>query len=390
MATLKLYLDTRSARADGTYSIRLAINHHGGTAFISLNQYARRDEWDKATGRVKKRPDKDAINDFLLDRLSFYNKMMMQAQCRETYRGDISARELRDLIMLEAEPPKEQKHLLKEVFDSYTAREMKPNTKTNYLSTWRLLHDYCKDIDTLPLDNINRDWLERFNTYMIGRGHKHNTRTTHLRHISALFNYAIDCELTKNYPFRRLNISMEETRNRDLKVDELRAVFNAEIPFKQKKFVDAFKLMFFLIGINNHDFFDLKPENVKDGRLEYKRLKTGKRYSIKLEPEAIQIIKKYQGDKKLLSFCEEKKDYRSFGDSLNHYIGMVHEGLTSYYARHTWATLAFKLGIPKDTISMALGHSFGIRVTDTYINADLSAVDEANRKVIDFVLYDKK
>lgn len=34
--------------------------------------------------------------------------------------------------------------------------------------------------------------------------------------------------------------------------------------------------------------------------------------------------------------------------------------------------------------------SFGIRVTDTYINADLSRVDEANRRVIDYVLYNKK
>lgn len=34
--------------------------------------------------------------------------------------------------------------------------------------------------------------------------------------------------------------------------------------------------------------------------------------------------------------------------------------------------------------------SFGVRVTDTYINADLSRVDEANRRVIDYVLYNKK
>ena len=41
-------------------------------------------------------------------------------------------------------------------------------------------------------------------------------------------------------------------------------------------------------------------------------------------------------------------------------------------------------------LALALGHSFGVRVTDTYINADLSRVDEANRRVIDYVLYNKK
>ena len=66
------------------------------------------------------------------------------------------------------------------------------------------------------------------------------------------------------------------------------------------------------------------------------------------------------------------------------------KGLTTYYARHTWAYIAFNLGIQKDVVSLALGHSFGVRVTDTYINADLSRVDEANRRVIDYVIYNKK
>ena len=67
----------------------------------------------------------------------------------------------------------------------------------------------------------------------------------------------------------------------------------------------------------------------------------------------------------------------------------MRQGLTTYYARHTWASIAFNLGIQKDVVSLALGHSFGVRVTDTYINADLSRVDEANRRVIDYVLYEK-
>ena len=64
--------------------------------------------------------------------------------------------------------------------------------------------------------------------------------------------------------------------------------------------------------------------------------------------------------------------------------------LTTYYARHTWASIAFNIGIQKDVVSLALGHSFGVRVTDTYINADLSRVDKANRRVIDYVLNNKK
>jgi integrase len=59
--------------------------------------------------------------------------------------------------------------------------------------------------------------------------------------------------------------------------------------------------------------------------------------------------------------------------------------LSTYYARHTWATLAYGLNVPKDIISQALGHSNGVSVTDIYIEYDRDKVDEANRKVIDYI-----
>ena len=58
--------------------------------------------------------------------------------------------------------------------------------------------------------------------------------------------------------------------------------------------------------------------------------------------------------------------------------------LSGYWARHTWATIAAQLDIPKETIAAALGHSSG-SVTDIYIDFDKRKIDEANRRVIDFV-----
>ena len=63
--------------------------------------------------------------------------------------------------------------------------------------------------------------------------------------------------------------------------------------------------------------------------------------------------------------------------------------LTTYWARHTWATLAAELEIPKETIAAALGHG-GNTVTDIYIDFDRKKVDEANRRVIDWALYGKR
>ena len=63
--------------------------------------------------------------------------------------------------------------------------------------------------------------------------------------------------------------------------------------------------------------------------------------------------------------------------------------LTTYWSRHSWATIAAELDIPKETISAALGHG-GSSVTDIYIDFDTRKIDAANRRVIDYVLYGKK
>ena len=390
MATLRLYLDTRAVRADGTYPIKLAVNHHGGTSLISLNQFIRKDEWDRRMCRVRKRSDKDAINDYLLDRLNFYNKMMMQTQCRDTYRGDITAKQLRDLILSEAEPKKPSSPLLHDILLRYIHREMRESTRKNYESTWNSVKRFDANADNLTLENVNREWVEKFNLFLISEGKVQNTRTVRLRHIAAVFNYAIDLELTNNYPFRRFNLSLTSTKFRDLTVEELRAVLSADIPPRREHLLDAFRLSFYLIGINTNDMFNLTESNIVRGRLEYRRLKTGKDYSVLLQPETLELIRKYEGKDKLLSFCERYKSSSIFSTCLNTALHDIKEGMTMYYARHTWATLAFKLGISKDTISLALGHSFGVRVTSTYINTDLARVDEANRRVLDWVLYDKK
>lgn len=58
--------------------------------------------------------------------------------------------------------------------------------------------------------------------------------------------------------------------------------------------------------------------------------------------------------------------------------------LSTYYTRHTWATLAAYLEIPKETIAAALGHGKK-DVTDIYISFDQNKIDEANRRVIDYL-----
>ena len=71
---------------------------------------------------------------------------------------------------------------------------------------------------------------------------------------------------------------------------------------------------------------------------------------------------------------------------VNRRLSSVSPELTTYYARHTWATLAFDLDIPDHVIAMGLSHSYQTRNTNMfYINNDYKKLDVANRKILDYV-----
>lgn len=68
------------------------------------------------------------------------------------------------------------------------------------------------------------------------------------------------------------------------------------------------------------------------------------------------------------------------------WLGQIMPGLASYYARHTWATLAFDLDISDHVIAMGLYHETGKTNTNHfYINNGYRKLDRANRMVIDYV-----
>ena len=204
------------------------------------------------------------------------------------------------------------------------------------------------------------------------------------------------CHLTKTvafslyYAFRRFKIRNEPTHKRNYDIDTLRKIFNHKCEESwQVKYLDFFKLTFMLIGINVIDLCYL--DEIIQGRVEYILSKIHRPYSLKVEKEAKEIIDKYSGEKHLVNFIDTYKNYRHFYNnlwvrlnSLKEQIGL--KELTTYWARHSWATIARKIGISKDTIALALGHG-SHTVTDIYIEEDMKEVDEANRKVLDYVLY---
>ena len=145
-------------------------------------------------------------------------------------------------------------------------------------------------------------------------------------------------------------------------------------------------LSFYLIGINLADLLALPKDAIVNGRLQYKRAKTGKNYSVLVQPEAQAIIDKYPGKTHLLSFGEKVSCFRM---NCNDLLRKLEPGLTWYWARYSWANYAVDLDIPKDTISEAMGHKHGSTVTGIYIKYSQDKADAANRQVLDYVASDR-
>lgn len=289
-------------------------------------------------------------------------------------------------------------------YEQFMESKTNRGTRGVYKHTLDRIRAFDKNIDNKMFEDIDLKWLTDFEAFCAKTACK-NARNIHLRNIRAVFNNAIDYGITTAYPFRRFKIRPEATRKRSMAVEELRRLFDYPVEDYAEIYRDMFRLIFMLVGINSVDLHGLKSIT-RDGRIEYKRAKTGRLYSIKVEPEAMEIINKYRGVKGLLCIADRWSDSRNFRHQCNkalQKIGQVErkgrggkktitaefEGVSTYWARHTWATIAASLDIPKDTIAAALGHG-GNTVTDIYIDFDQKKVDAANRRVLDWVLYGKR
>lgn len=295
-------------------------------------------------------------------------------------------------------------------FDEFVSTKTVPGTIRTYEGTRRKILAYDKNV---KLEQIDKKWLTDFQNENMKDGKMcYNGIAIHLRNIRAVFNYCIDQEYTDYYPFRRFSIKHEETRKRALSVEDLRIMVSMDLSNSwQEPYRDIFLLMVYLMGINASDLFGLPANAIKRNRIQYRRNKTGRLFDISVPPEAMQIIRKWKGKNHLIYPLD---DYRTVNDYLHHFnaalksLGVRYEGyklmdrkkgrggsiddskrlwpeLSSYWSRHTFATLAAELEIPRETIGACLGHSYST-VTDIYIKFNTKKVDEAQKKVIGYIL----
>ncbi len=406
MATTSFFLDTRGKAKDGKGSVLILLYHNNSTTTISTGVRIAPENW--LDQKVVKHPEAEVLNAQLQKKKSKVDHSIAILTLDDAFQS-LTAPEIKKAISLDM-PKIEKDHKITDLFDEYiTDGGIKEGTKDIYRATLKKVIAFGGE--NLKIEDMNLKWLRSFDSYL-ARNQCANGRSIYLRSLRAVYNYARNNEIKCPYPFSYFKIKQEETQKRNITVQTLREFYGYETSQKNAYYRDYFFLMFFLIGINIKDLLLAKKSQVVNGRLIYIRAKTGKKYSIKIEPEAWEIINRHKGmGEYLLEPMDHCQHYISFAKQLNKAIKQIGEkrkelvricdglfqeeieqvtydsvvpGIGTYFARHTWATLAYEIGISMDIISQALGHTTANRTTLVYVKFDQDKIDEANRQVLDF------
>jgi integrase len=258
-------------------------------------------------------------------------------------------------------------------------------------------------------NEVTPEWIKGFEIHLRGRGCSWNTVSTYLRTFRAVYNRAVDCRGAVYVPhlFRSVYTGTRADRKRALDTEDMQKVFtklpqSSVVTSDMRRTQELFVLMFLLRGLPFVDLAYLRKSDLHDNVITYRRRKTGRSLSVTLTPEAMAILKRYMNRDSsspylfpLLNSREGTKEayheyqlaLRNFNRQLMLLGEMLGLGdkLSSYTARHTWATTAYYCEIHPGVISEAMGHS-SITVTETYLKPFRNKkIDEANKKVVDFI-----
>ncbi len=286
--------------------------------------------------------------------------------------------------------------------------EHRLGSASKYHITYSLLKQAGK-IDC-RFEDIDFHFLSEFETFLIRRGNKPNSIATKFSVLKAIYNKAIADKVfvCKENPFGvyKLGKHWEQTRKRAIRKEDVIRLMQESLPDTRSPYTelsrDIFLFSYLSAGINFKDISTLRYSNIANGRIYYRRHKTGKEMNCRLTPITEAIIAKYKREK------SEEDDYifpildrnnhkseQQIHNRLHKVLGHINRELkgwskrlsispplTTYVARHTYATILKREGVNVALISESLGHS-NIQTTQIYLDSfENSQIDEAMKHLL--------
>ena len=273
----------------------------------------------------------------------------------------------------------------------------KIRTAENYSCTLKSFMQFRQDRDIL-LSEIDSDLMQLYEAYLHGKGVVRNTSSFYMRILRAVYNRALEKELVEQRnPFRHVYTGVDKTVKRAVPLSAIKRMKNLDLSLQPNlEFArDMFLFSFYTRGMSFIDMAHLKKKDLQNGFLSYRRRKTGQQLVIRWEQCMQEIVGKYDTSATpyLLPIIRDmdtdaRKQYKNAAHLVNDKLKKIGRQLglaiplTSYVARHAWASIAKSKNIPISTISEAMGHD-SENTTRIYLaSLDTSVVDKANSLIL--------
>jgi len=267
----------------------------------------------------------------------------------------------------------------------------------------------------LLIQNINVDFLNKYEKYMLEKGNSYTTIGIYLRNVRSIINEAIKKGILKqdDYPFgsksdsSRYTIPKSKNIKKALTIEEIKLLFNYESESNREIAArDYWVFSYMCNGMNMSDVAHLKYENIRDNKIQFYRRKTintsenKKLITIIITNKIQEIIDKHGNEKKdgyifpiITAKMSQEEAYIKVSSHINRVnlhlkeiakkIG-IDANISTYWARHSFSTVLKRSGAPIAFISEQLGHH-SLKTTDSYLDSFQDEVKEKYANVlIDF------
>ncbi|WP_303012939.1 site-specific integrase [uncultured Bacteroides sp.] len=273
----------------------------------------------------------------------------------------------------------------------------KTRTAETYTTTLNSFMRFMNGKD-ISLNEVDSGFMVEYETWLKSTGVCPNTTSFYIRNLRAIYNRAVEKEMViQRNPFKHVYTGIDKTVKRAVSLRVIRRIRDLDLSSNPSMDLarNLFMFSFYTRGMSFIDMAFLKKKDLRNGILSYRRQKTGQQLFIKWEKPMQEIVDKYDtaGTPYLLPIIQdpakdERRQYKNAAHLVNSHLKRIGKRLglniplTTYVARHGWASIAQSKNIPISIISKAMGHDSEGTTRIYLASLDTSIVDKANSIIL--------
>ena len=403
-ATVNIICYKQKTLKNGEHPLMIRVCKNRKAKYKSLGISVHPSHWDFQTNRPKLQcPNRELILKTILEKeVEFQKEILELNSIQKEYTAS-------SLIASRMSQPniKTVEEFYNELIVHYQRTDKLGNARTYRYSLGSIIRFWGRG--DLLFSDIDTHWLRKYEQWLIDSKCAEVTISFIFRTLRSAYNKAIEakCAPKSSYPFNSYKVSKFDvsTQKRAIPKEAIKKVMAVDLSrehFDIQFSRDIFIFSYLCGGINFTDICYLKLSNLTDNKLVYFRKKTKKKISTPLSKEAMQIIQRYATYQDgingyifpILDVAAHKTELQKC-NRIHKILGKVNPALkkvailadvnanlTTYVARHSFATVLKNSGVKIALISETLGHS-DIATTQIYLDSfENSQIDEAMKNLL--------